>query len=311
METVNPRVSMRHLRAFVTVAREGNQTKAAQLLSVTQAALSLTIQTLEEDLSVKLFDRSTRRLELTQAAVDFLPIAERLLRDFDGALREMRALGAQERGAVAVAAVPSIMALAVLEPAADYMHDFPGIDLFLREDDSGGVYRRILSGDVDFGISSMLMENDELTFEPVLADRFCVVSPAGHKLSASHDDVTWSEVAKYRIVGFSTDLGMQYQLTTTASVPLAIRKPQYRVSNTASIEALISRCDGVSVMSALAAQRAPLTNLHLRLLHKPIIHRVGIVRRKGRSLSSAAAELLIRIRRQLESLAALRGVSLL
>jgi predicted transcriptional regulator len=51
-ETINQRISIRHLRAFATVSREGNQTKAAQLLCVTQAALSLTIQKLEEDLSV-------------------------------------------------------------------------------------------------------------------------------------------------------------------------------------------------------------------------------------------------------------------
>jgi DNA-binding transcriptional LysR family regulator len=104
---------------------------------------------------------------------------------------------------------------------------------------------------------------------------------------------------------------MQYQLTTTPSVPLAIREPQYRVSNTVMIRSLISRSNAVSVMSVLAARRAVLGDLHLRLLHEPLIHPVGIVRRKGRSLSSAAAELLPRIRQQLESLTAMPGVRML
>jgi DNA-binding transcriptional LysR family regulator len=73
------RLSIRHVRAFVAVAKHRSLTRAAETLFVTQSALSLTIQHLEEDLGVLLFDRSTRRLDLTQAGEEFLPQAQRLL----------------------------------------------------------------------------------------------------------------------------------------------------------------------------------------------------------------------------------------
>ena len=90
-ERTSKRLSIRHIRAFVAVAKHRSLTRAAESLFVTQSALSLTIQHLEDDLGVSLFDRSTRRLDLTQAGEEFLPSAERLLQDFDSSIREMRA----------------------------------------------------------------------------------------------------------------------------------------------------------------------------------------------------------------------------
>ena len=66
-ERTSKRLSIRHIRAFVAVAKHRSLTRAAESLFVTQSALSLTIQHLEDDLGVSLFDRSTRRLDLTQA----------------------------------------------------------------------------------------------------------------------------------------------------------------------------------------------------------------------------------------------------
>lgn len=76
-------------------------TRAAEALFVTQSALSLTIRHLEDDLGVLLFERSTRRLDLTLAGLEFLPLAQRLLQQFDSVMHDMRALGKQERARLA------------------------------------------------------------------------------------------------------------------------------------------------------------------------------------------------------------------
>jgi DNA-binding transcriptional LysR family regulator len=303
------RLSMRHIRAFVAVARHRSLTRAAESLHVTQSALSLTIQHLEEDLGIQLFDRTTRRLDLTLAAQEFLPNAEQLLHDFDSSVRTMRALGRLERGKVGVASVPSVMALLLPGPVATYVEDFPEIDVYLREDNSESVQQRIVSGDVDFGICSPWEPDADLDFEPLFEDGFGVVFATGHRYSASAAPLPWSELAGERILGFSADLGMQHQLTQTKGLSEAIREPRYRVSNTSTIEALVARGVGVSVMSALAAQRAPLDRLNLRLLCRPAITRtVGVVRRQGKSLSPAAATLLEYIKKAVPQLGEYPGV---
>jgi DNA-binding transcriptional LysR family regulator len=306
------RLSIRHIRAFVEVAKHRSLTRAAESLFVTQSALSLTIQNMEGDLGLQLFDRSTRRLDLTAAGEEFLPSAQRLLLDFDSSIRGMRALGKRERGKVGLAAVPSVMALLLPQAVATYIDAFPGIDVYLREDNSEAVQQRIIDGDVDFGICSPWEPDADLVFEPLFEDSFGVVFASHHPLAESEGELTWDEIAQYRIIGFSPDLGMQHQLSHTAGLSEEIREPRYRVSNTATIETLLTRGVGVSVMSALAAQRAPLDRLRLRLLSAPVLTRtVGVARRQGKSLSPAAASLLQYIRANVAELGRFPGVRLL
>src|ERR1700754_93787 len=212
LNSPSKRLSIRHIRAFVAVAMHRSLTRAAESLFVTQSALSLTIQHLEDDLGVTLFDRSTRRLDLTLAGHEFLPSAERLLQDFDSSIRTMRALGQRERGKVGVAAVPSVMALLLPEAVAVYIDAYPNIDIYLREDNSEAVQQRIVNGDVDFGICSPWEHDPDLVFEPLFEDSFSVVFAPHHALGRSVGELSWQDVAGYRIIGFSPDPGMHPQL---------------------------------------------------------------------------------------------------
>ncbi|KWF06452.1 LysR family transcriptional regulator [Burkholderia pseudomultivorans] len=306
------RISIRHLRAFVAVVDQRSLTRASEALCVTQSALSLTIQHLENDLGLAMFDRSTRRLDLTDAGYEFLPTARRLLHDFDASISEMRALGKRERGRVGVAAVPSVMALLLSEASAEFIENFPGIDLYLREDNSEGVQQRIQSGDVDFGICSPWEPDTQLTIEPLFEDTYGVVTAPDHPFARQTGEVAWSELEHHRIIGFSADLGMQHQLSRTPALSQQIREPRYRVSNTSTIATLLTRGAGVSVMSALAAQRAPLDSLTFRLLKEPTLSRtVGLLSRSGRSLSPAAAAMVAELRKALPALGRFQGVRVL
>ena len=83
-------VELRHLRAFVAVARSRSFTRAAEQLLITQPALSRTIQQLENALQVSLLDRSSRHVGLTDVGTEFLRNAERVLADFDGTIASAR-----------------------------------------------------------------------------------------------------------------------------------------------------------------------------------------------------------------------------
>jgi DNA-binding transcriptional LysR family regulator len=306
------RVSLRHLRAFVSVAEHRSLTRAAEALFVTQSALSLTIQHLEQHLGLQVFDRSTRRVDLTRAAEEFLPTARRLLQDFDVSIKDMRALGRRERGKVGVGAVPSVMALLLSDASASFIEKYPSIDLYLREDNSEAVEQRILSGDVDFGICSPLERSPQLAFEPLFEDAYGVVAAHDHPLAQERSEVTWRELQRFRVIGFSADLGMQHQLTKTSTLSQDFREPRYRVSNTSTIATLLARGVGVSAMSALAAQRAPLNGLSFRPLKDPTLSRtVGLLTRVGRSLSPAAAAMVAEVRASLPMLRRFTGVRVL
>jgi DNA-binding transcriptional LysR family regulator len=83
-------VELRHLRAFVAVARSGSFTRAAGQLLITQPALTRTIQQLESALQVRLLERTSRHVELTPAGREFCGHAERVLAELDIALASVR-----------------------------------------------------------------------------------------------------------------------------------------------------------------------------------------------------------------------------
>src|SRR5687767_8586178 len=101
-------LSLRHYRAFVAIGRSGSFRVAAGQLRVSQPALSVAIRQMEEELRLTLFNRTTRRVELTPIGADFLPMAERVVRDFDASAIEIQNAAIRKRGQVIVACLPSI-----------------------------------------------------------------------------------------------------------------------------------------------------------------------------------------------------------
>ncbi|OIJ94384.1 LysR family transcriptional regulator [Streptomyces sp. MUSC 14] len=83
-------VELRHLRAFASVARHRSFSRAAEELLITQPALSRTIAQLEDELSVRLLDRSSRHVELTDTGAEFLVHVEQVLATLDQALAVAR-----------------------------------------------------------------------------------------------------------------------------------------------------------------------------------------------------------------------------
>ena len=91
-------VTLRQLRAFTALARTGGFTRAAESLHITQSALSGLIKELESQLGVRLVDRNTRRIQLSEVGREFHSVATRILRDLDGALGLLRSQSARNGG---------------------------------------------------------------------------------------------------------------------------------------------------------------------------------------------------------------------
>jgi DNA-binding transcriptional LysR family regulator len=290
-------VTLRHLRVFVEICRHASFTRAAEALFVSQSALTLTIKQLESELGLALLERTTRSVAVTAAGDEFLPVAQKLLRDFDSSLGDVKALALRESGHVGVATAPSIMSLVMADVVAQYVASYPNISLYLREDNAVAVQERVRSADVDFGLTTKVKADPELSFEPLFHNPFGVVFAPDHPLGRKRGKLKWADLVPYRIVGYTADTGMQGLLTSAEGLPEQVKNPFYRVSSTAVITALVGRGLGVSVMPSLAALRDPLSTLTFRLLEEPRLTReISLVRRAGRSLSPAAESMLALVR---------------
>ena len=87
-------ITIKQLRAFIAVAKLRNFTRAAAQLNVSQSALTIAIRQLEAEVGLRLFDRSTRAVELTPHAITFRPAAQRLLDDLAQSIDDLNAVAA-------------------------------------------------------------------------------------------------------------------------------------------------------------------------------------------------------------------------
>jgi DNA-binding transcriptional LysR family regulator len=126
-------VELRHLRYFAAVAELRNVTKAARRLHVAQPALSRQIQDLEAELGLKLLERSTRGIKLTEVGKFFAGEAGAVLARVDEALKAVRALARGEMGELRVGYAPSPTTEILPRALAAFQKAVPGVRVTLLD----------------------------------------------------------------------------------------------------------------------------------------------------------------------------------
>ncbi|AZY54362.1 LysR family transcriptional regulator [Bordetella avium] len=299
MHRLPKHVTLKHLNAFVAVAQESSFTHAAKRLFQTQSSVTTLIRQLESALGAALFERTSRRVLLTPLGLDFLPRVLRLLADFDGAIDDAVRYGSLQRGRVSVAAAPSAISEIIAPAAAGYAANYPGIRLYLRDDNSGSIQRLVSAGDVDFGLTSPWTDAPRLDFAPLLEDRFGVLYRSDDPGIKPGKDghVRWRMLAGHKLVGVADETGIMALLRARADLPIEAASPFYEASSTTTQAALVQAGLGVALLPALAAHRVMLPGLSYALLSHPNVTRaLCIVRDRDRALSPAAAALIEALR---------------
>lgn len=175
------------LRAFVTVAREGNLTRAAVQLHLTQPAVSLQIKHLQETLGITLFTRTSHGLSLTRDGQALLPHAERALGAASDVQRAAASLRHEVRGRLRIGTILDPAFLRLGGFLKQLVETWPYIETALRHGMSGWVLEQIRAGELDVGyyIGEPAEEDarDAMTFHSLTLTRFQyrVLAPAGWK----------------------------------------------------------------------------------------------------------------------------------
>ena len=125
-------MELQQMRYVIAVAETKNFTRAARQCLVVQSALSHQIARLERELGAKLFERTSRRVELTPAGVAFLPAARQALEAAERARAEVTAVSGEIRGRLAIGAIPSVGAVDLLGTLQDFRACHPRVQISLQ-----------------------------------------------------------------------------------------------------------------------------------------------------------------------------------
>lgn len=294
-------VSLRQMRAFVAVAGCGSFTGAAQQLHLSQPALSQLIKDLEDVLGVRLLERTTRSVVLSEVGSEWLPQIKRVLQDLDRVVDGIADLRDLRRGMVRIAAPPA-MFYSLLPPIlAVHRTRHPGVQVRIIECQAEQLEEKTLSGEADLGLGPERMVGPDTEIVPLKAAPLMLVCPREHALAAARR-VTWKDVVAYPFIAIGSEYGAQIDRDLNAHSKGLSLNPSHEVTHVTTALSLVRSGFGVTACLAHVQRLADSYDLVLRpLLGPKMVREVRVYLKRGRSLTPAANSLLECIREAVTS----------
>lgn len=288
-------ISTRHLKAFLVLAAERNFTRAAALSHLSQPAFSMLIQALEEGVGVRLFDRGTRKVELTVEGRLFEGSAARLLGEFDNAVAELNDLVALRKGRVTIAALPSLSAQRMPELVAEFCRQHPGVEIILHDVTADDCLDLVRRGRCDFAVSAIVTALD-VDIEPVMDDSFFLACPPDHPLTRLAQ-IDLPDLLPYSFVQQDRYSSVRQQIDAV-TFPNRLNTVM-EVGNMATAAGLVAAGIGLAIIPQVARFEFDRPNLVCLPLPSRLLSRqICLVRQKNRQDSVAAAAFIALIRQR-------------
>jgi DNA-binding transcriptional LysR family regulator len=284
------------------VAETNSFSRAAEQLGVAQSRISNLIHDLETELGVRLFDRTTRRMELTAAAREFRPHGEKLIADLKHAIEDTHALGERRRGRLTVAAPPLIMEALIPRLLVPFKRDFPGVRVSMIDARTERIIEAVKTGEADIGIGTFAHQEEGLVRTRLVRDALMLFCVNKHPL-ASIQRPRWRDLVGTPMIALTRDSGVRHLVDIGLNSAGVAIQPEYEVALATTALALVEVGLGVCVLPANALSAARTRPIVARPLSHPSVAReITMIARHGRSLSPAAAEWVKRLQRDMKSI---------
>jgi DNA-binding transcriptional LysR family regulator len=283
-----PDLGSRQLLAVLAIADYGSFIAAAAFLKTSQPALTRTIKRIEDVLGVSLFERTTRRVQLTAAGREFVAVAERVLNDLRISVRSMRDLANQQRGQVIVASIESVANGVLPRIIAEYHADRPAIELQIREGVHGAVLEDIRSGIADLGITFVDELPDMIAVVPLGREVFHAVMPLQHRLALSRG-VTMKQIARDPLVSLPNDSQTRRAIDAAASKQGITLQHAVTVAQLATVMSFVRAGLGVAIVPGGASAGFNIDGLKTLPIVGPTLSRnLGLITLREREPTPAA-----------------------
>lgn len=280
--------TLRQLRAFRAVYQLRKLSAAAEQLFVTQSAVSVLIRQMEEGLGTRLFDRTTRSLQPTQAANEAVVVAERILRDVDSLGAGLRDLTALRRGRVSLAVTPTLAEILLPRVVRRFSALHPEIRVVIDDCAPDQFVSRVVGEHVEFGIGTPERAAADLDSRTVLRDHLALVCRRDHPLATARA-VRWADLAGHPVITVRPGYGIR-PMIDGAAARAGVQLDVVNEVSFLSTALWMTSCGlGASVMPSAYARHSKDRALVVKPLGAPRVSRdIALVTKRGRSLSPAA-----------------------
>lgn len=243
-------MNLNQLRAFATIAEEGNVTHAARRLAVSQPALSKQLSELEQALGVVLCDRLPRGIRLTEAGRVLREHAERLLAVEAAAEADIAALVGADRGRLAVGASTTIGSYLVPELFGDFKRAHPGIVLELQIANTRAIQSALMAQELDLALTEGFVGSDALDVQVFEHDHMRVIVAPDHPW-ATRRRVRLRELAEAPIISRERGSGTRDVIEAALAERGLTIEPAMALGSTEAVKNAVAAGLGVAIVSEL------------------------------------------------------------
>ncbi|MGN7414390.1 selenium metabolism-associated LysR family transcriptional regulator [Paenibacillus sp. SAF-068] len=258
-------MNFHQLHIFYTVAEKGSFSAAAQALHMTQPAVTMQIQSLEDYFGTKLLHRSTKKIELSEAGRTLLPHAKRsveLVRQTDEA---MSAFTQMLQGRLQLGASLTIGEYVLPRMLGPFALQYPDISIVMKVMNTTQIMDDILKHQLNFGLIEAPVHHPDMIVEPVMQDELKLIVPAGHDL-VKRSKVNIEDVMNYPFVlrekGSGTRQVMEDQLQKKKIDPQDMNVVM-ELGSTGAVKSAVEAGVGITMLSPSSVQH----ELALGLVH--------------------------------------------
>jgi len=276
------------LRLFVDLVREQSFTRVAARNFITQPAVSLSMQRLEEELGVRLLERTTRKVLVTEEGRVVYDYAREILEKLQELRTALQERQDQVQGTVRLSTIHSIGLYELPAPLKEYIRRYPNVQLHIEYKLSEQVYQSVQEGDADLGLVAYPEERGQVVTLPFLEDELVVICSRESPL-AGRDSVRLSELNGHPFVAFEPEIPTRRAvdaLLTEHHVRVQLRM---QCDNIEILKKMVEVGLGVSFVPLLSVQEEVRTGAVsvLRVADVRVRRPVAILYRKGKSLTRA------------------------
>ncbi|CAI0821987.1 transcriptional regulator CynR [Serratia liquefaciens] len=196
---------LRHIRYFLAVAEQGNFTRAAEALHVSQPTLSQQIKQLEENLGTPLFDRSGRTVRLTDAGMAWMRYARLALQDLEAGTRAIHDVATLERGNLRLAMTPTFTAYLVGPVIDAFYRQYPGVSVSIHEMTQDRIEALLAEDRLDVGIAFSQAQSVDIVAEELFTESLNMMVGAQHPLVQQREPLSAQVFEQQPLVLLSED----------------------------------------------------------------------------------------------------------
>ncbi len=284
-------MDIRQLSYFIEVAKHQSFTKAAQALHVTQPTLSKMVKNLEIEMEVSLFDRSSRKVRLTDAGEVVFIQAQKIVNSLDDLSSSLYDIMNLNKGKITIGLPPVISTLFFPTIIAEFQSRYPDVSVILVEDGAKKVEEKVADGEVDLGFVML----------PVDAERFDVIPFVSQEIKLLvHEDHPLADRETRDLIDFKDDpfLLLSKEFTLNGRTVEFCRsegfepKVAYESSQWDFIVGMVEKNLGVTLMPKLICDRVKYGPFKTISLTQTFPWRLGIIMAKNRYVPYVSREFI-------------------